>query len=198
MTVVWTPELKAKAAATRAETKRLKQERAQKRAEKQAEIVAEDSKLGNDVPLDGYYSDDSKNTLAKVLPPVTEEIALHEIYAEPKPFDWEKAPIPEILNKQADLKREYERISQIVLRRQNPEGKKWMCFSEEVRREKGDKVIPKAVLAACQKFGDDGKWKFRDDGRFVIVDGVRTLRPAFCCNSACFSFYQMSRGTRSV
>jgi hypothetical protein len=71
---------------------------------------------------------------------------------------------------------------------------KWMCFTEECRREKGAHVIPKAVLAACNKGGEDGKWKFRDDGRFVVNDGIRTLKPAFACNSACFSFYQMSKG----
>jgi hypothetical protein len=188
---IWTPELKAKAAMTRAHNKRKKQERMEKRMAKQAEIVAEDSNIGqtNDELRSGQTDD------GLPLEAPRPDAAVHsERVPEAVPFDWEKAPLIECITKQAELKREFDRITQILERRQNPTGMKWMCFTEEIRREKGAHVIPKAVLAGCNKGGEDGKWKFRDDGRFVVNDGIRTLKPAFACNSACFSFYQMSKG----
>jgi len=203
---IWTPELKAKAAMTRAHNKRKKQERMEKRMAKQAEIVAEDSNIGQEEPKFtpvkyGMCTIHGMGVCPPDCPAVTineplplPEKLLHELNAEPEPFDWETAPLIECITKQAELKREFDRITQILERRQNPTGMKWMCFTEECRREKGAHVIPKAVLAGCNKGGEDGKWKFRDDGRFVVNDGIRTLKPAFACNSACFSFYQMSKG----
>src|ERR1700685_4201639 len=38
-------------------------------------------------------------------------------WSVPKPFDWENCTLTEAVNKQADMKREYDRISEIVLRR---------------------------------------------------------------------------------
>jgi len=191
--VVWTDEMRAKALATRAHNKRKKQERMEKRMAKQAEIVAEDSNIGQAVHLSevGTWPDGEPITKA---PPDEIFSTVVSVPQLPEPFDWEKAPLIECITKQAELKREFDRITQILERRQNPTGMKWMCFTEEIRREKGVHVIPKPVLAACQRFGDDGKWKFRDDGRFVMVDGLRKLKPAFACSSACFSYYQMSKG----
>lgn len=107
-------------------------------------------------------------------------------------FDWEDAPLAEAINKAADMKRELDRVQAIVLRRQNPPKKMWTCWTELMRKEI---EIPRSVTSQCLKRGEDGKWKFRDDGRFVTVDGVRTLQPAFCCNFLCYAVYQKYRVT---
>lgn len=107
-------------------------------------------------------------------------------------FDWEESPLSEAINKAAEMKRELDRVQAIVLRRQNPPKKMWTCWTELMRKEI---EIPRSVTSQCLKRGEDGKWKFRDDGRFVTVDGVRTLQPAFCCNFLCYAVYQKYRVT---
>ena len=113
-------------------------------------------------------------------------------------FNWETAPLTECINRAADMKREYERVAQILVARQNPPKKMWTCWSEEHRKDtdsQGNPLIPKSVLAQCLKRGEDGKYKFRDDGRFVVENGVRTLKSAFCCNFLCYAVYQKNRVT---
>ena len=90
------------------------------------------------------------------------------------------------------MKREYESGSGHRQRRQNPVKNQWTCWTQENKNNPGV-VIAKSVLANCLKRGNDGYWKFRDDGRFVVVDGVRTLKPAFCCNNFCYQVYQAYR-----
>lgn len=107
-------------------------------------------------------------------------------------FDWEESPLSEAINKAAEMKRELDRVQAIVLRRQNPPKKMWTCWTELMKKEI---EIPRSVTSQCLKRGEDGKWKFRDDGRFVTVDGVRTLQPAFCCNFLCYAIYQRYRVT---
>lgn len=107
-------------------------------------------------------------------------------------FDWEDAPLSEVINKAAEMKRELDRVQAIILRRRNPPRAVWTCWTEENRKTL---EIPRKVLQECLRKGEDGKWKFRDDGRFVVVDGVRTLKPAFCCNYLCYSAYQKYRVT---
>lgn len=115
---------------------------------------------------------------------------LHEVVGVG--FDWEDAPLDAAINRAADLKRELDRVQAIVLRRQNPPKKMWTCWTQE---NKTRVEIPRKVLQECLRKGEDGKWKFRDDGRFEVVDGVRTLKPAFCCNYLCFAIYQRHRVT---
>lgn len=174
--MVWTPELKAKAAATRAETKRKKEER----------LAKKEANNGN-------------SHVATVPDPVStgSVVRVEENPVPVSAFNWETASLQEIIERQASMKNEYDRISEIVLRRANPPGTTWVCWTEEQRRLKNGIEIPKAVATNCARTGADGKWKFRDDGRFEVINGVRTLRPAFCCNSACFSLYQMYRGFRA-
>ena len=109
------------------------------------------------------------------------------------PFDWENCPLVEAINKQADMRREFERVSAILLRRQNPPGKRWTCWTQEnlnLIRGNFSPQNARAVIQACLRSGEDGRQSFRDDGRFVIENGVKRLKPAFCCNAFCFKAYQ--------
>lgn len=127
------------------------------------------------------------------LPPIEQlERNIHTIGFATTEFDWEDAPLAEAISRAADLKRELDRVQAIVLRRQNPPKKMWTCWTQE---NKTRVEIPRKVLQECLRKGEDGKWKFRDDGRFEVVDGVRTLKPAFCCNYLCFAIYQRHRVT---
>jgi hypothetical protein len=174
--MVWTDEMRAKAAATRLATKQKKEAA---RLKREAKIAIVDLNIQDlEIP--------SEEALTK---------AIYETGLEA--FDWETCPLTEAINKAADMKREYDRVSAIVLRRQNPNGRRWTCYTEEVRLTKGQVgKIPSSVLAQCLRTGEDGKWKFRDDGRFVLVNGVRTLKPAFCCNAFCYQLYQAARASQ--
>lgn len=163
--MVWTDEMRAKAAATRA-------------AKKARRNGGPTEALGHHEGHNGVSSSQPSSGRLSI-PPVLE-------------FDWEEAPLGEAINRAADLKREYERVQQIILRRRNPPRAMWTCWTEENRKTL---EIPRKVLQECLRKGEDGKWKFRDDGRFVVVDGVRTLKPAFCCNYLCYSAYQKHRVT---
>jgi len=164
--MVWTDEMRAKAATTRAATKAKKEARLAKK--QQREENHRDNK--------------------------TEPVVAAPIHAQPNvagidsEFDWETTPLNEIINRQSEMKKEYERISQIVLRRQNPPNVGWTCWSQENKSR-----VPASVLSQCMKHGADGKWKYRDDGRFIIENGVRRMSPAFCCNYLCYAVYQKYR-----
>lgn len=175
---MWTDEMRAKAAATRLATKKRKEAARLEREGKQHEKEELDQFNGQD---------NSDSTRVDVAPDII--CSKPNIQQANEAFDWENCPLVEAINKQADMKREYDRISQIVLKRQNPYGKRWTCWTEEQRLEKSQVPIPKSVIALCARTGDDGRWKFRDDGRFVMVNGVRTMKPAFCCNSSCYQIY---------
>lgn len=185
--MVWTDEMRAKAAATRLATKQKKEASRLKREEKS-------SKIGQAVHLSevGTWPE------GEPIPKVPDDIFAYAVSVPqiPHPFDWETCPLNEAINKQAEMKREYERISAIVLKRQNPNGRRWTCWTEENRLAKSPLQIPKSVIAQCARTGEDGKWKFRDDGRFVIVNGMRTLKPAFCCNAFCYQLYQSYRASQ--
>jgi len=181
---MWTQEMRDKAAATRAATKQKKEEREQKRLEKL-------SKTGQVEASNEQHRENNRDSAAVVMaePPIRAESS---IQSSDEKFDWETAPVNEIITRQADMRREYERISQIVLRRQNPPRQRWTCFTQE-NVELIKKTFPDArtVFANCLKRGEDGRANFRDDGRFVVEDGVRRLKPAFCCNSTCYKVYSM-------
>ena len=166
----WTQEMRDKAAATRAATKAKKEARLAKKLQKQTN--------GN-----GSVSDHGVVPVIESEP----EISPAEVV---QTFDWEEAPLSDAVNRAAEMKREYERVAQIIVRRQNPPKQMWTCWSQENKE-----LVPKSVLAQCLKRGEDGKWKFRDDGRFVVEDGVRRLKPAFCCNFLCYAVYQKNRVT---
>jgi hypothetical protein len=181
MAVIWTPELKAKAAATRLATK-------QKKEAAQLKREAKSSKIGQ---VDEHEEQETANASnGRGMGEIPVEVL------QGGSFDWETCPLTEAINKAAEMKREYDRVAAIVLKRQNPNGRRWTCWTEENRLAKTSIQIPKSVMAQCARTGEDGKWKFRDDGRFVIVNGVRTLKPAFCCNAFCYQLYQAARAAQ--
>jgi hypothetical protein len=180
MTFVWTPELKAKAAATRAENKRKKEERQRKKAEREA---------------NGGEKDIQHSEELGVVERLPQPITISKILEQE--FDWEDAPLVECINKAAGLKREYERVAAIIVKRQNPANHAWQCWTD-IHRNDPAYVIPKSVRQQCLRRGEDGKWKFRDDGNFVMRNGVRTLESAFCCNSFCYAVYQSYRVRQKV
>jgi hypothetical protein len=197
--VIWTPERLAKAAATRAETKRKKDERAAKKAAKEAEHNAKSHAYGDPlieppVPVQEQRAAAAQRALevgkevmpndnTTLRPAVT---GAHRAATSANGFDWEKSPLPEALNKLADLKRDYDRILQVVLRRQSASKPQWTCFTQAHKD-----IAPQSVQKLCLKNGQDGKWAFRDDGCFrTTAEGIRIPEPVFCCNHLCFAFYQ--------
>jgi hypothetical protein len=177
--MVWTDAMRAKAAATRAETKRKKEERLARKLERDKK--SSDSKV--------FTIDPDRDTPPdEVIEIADGKIVSHEVIA----FDWEEAPLAQCITKAADMKREYERVAAIIVKRQNPTRNQWTCWTYE-NKDNPAVVIPASVRKQCLKRGDDGRWKFRDDGRFVVESGVRTLRPAFCCNNFCYMLYQSYR-----
>ena len=200
---VWTQEQKDQAATTRLATKQKKEERERKRLEKLAKKelprlpVADPSKITFDPSFnckeehaDGNGTQPADDGLPSQAQAPDAPVHLARVPENREAFDWDTAPVNEIINRQADMRREYERISQIVLRRQNPPHQRWTCFTQE-NVELIKKTFPdyRTVLANCLKRGEDGRANFRDDGRFVTENGVRRLKPAFCCNSTCYKAY---------
>jgi len=185
----WTQEMRDKAAATRAATKAKKEARLAKK-EARARFV---NGNGGGGQLDRATAGDENamDNGAGIIQHA--EIASStggEVEENVSDFDWEEAPLSQAMSHAAEMKREYERVAQIIVRRQNPPKQMWTCWSQENKE-----LVPKSVLAQCLKRGEDGKWKFRDDGRFVVEDGVRRLKPAFCCNFLCYAVYQKNRVT---
>lgn len=151
MGVVWTPELKAKAAQTRAETKRLKQEALERKQKRLAGRIL-------------------------VVEPQNGTAHVHSL--------------PELIAAASSAKKEYDRLMSEIAKQQSVPQKMWTCWSQENKH-----LVPKSVLAQCLKQGEDGKWKFRDDGRFVLENGIKVMRPAFVCNYLCYAVYQRNRVT---
>jgi hypothetical protein len=179
---MWTQEMRDKAAATRLITKQKKEARERKREENNAGVN------GNGDRRVIY-----PEVTTESLPDASVHTGRVSEREEEVNFDWETAPLNEIITRQADMRREYERISQIVLHRQNPPRQRWTCFTQEnigLVKKTFDPSNARAILAMCSKSGEDGRANFRDDGRFVIENGVRRLKPAFCCNSTCYKAYQ--------
>jgi hypothetical protein len=178
--LIFTPEMRAKGAATRAANKLKREEKARRKEERDA---------ANHSPNNG-----SEKESSQVDQSVRAELPSNPVSMVPgNVFDWENCPLVDAINKQADMKREYERISQIVLRRQNPPGRRWTCWTDshkDLIRANMTAPNSRAVIQACLKSGEDGKQSFRDDGRFIIENGVKRLQPAFCCNAFCFRAYQ--------
>ena len=146
--------------------------------------------LGRNVPPNGNGSHTQPNV---------QEVAREDVL----PFDWEEAPLEEARQRAADLKREYERVSAIVIRRQNPNNRfKWKCWTQENMSEvpPGLKYNGQSVRSSCLRGGDGITQlpKFTDNGNFEIVEGVRTLKPVHCCNFLCYQLYQSKRVRQKV
>jgi hypothetical protein len=103
--------------------------------------------------------------------------------------NWEKAPLARALALLSDFKRAYESAAQIVLRRQSVAPQMLTCWTQ-LHKSK----VARSVLAQCKGEIPDGKWVFRDDGAFVIKDGVKVSEPAVCCSMLCYiNGYQKAR-----
>jgi len=171
MTVVWTEEMKAKAAATRAETKRKKEEREAKRQAR----AAGGSLLG--LSPGELLSREDKGTPA-----------VGQRTSESNGFDWKHSSLEEAMGRLGDLRREYDHAAQIVLARQQITKPRWTCWTQAHKDS-----VPKSVQAVCRKSGEDGKWASRDDGAFKIVDGIRVPESVFCCSAICHELYLKSK-----
>ena len=172
MTRVWTEEQKAQAAETRAETKRKKEEHEARKAER-----------------DAAKPTPNTETTVGVLRTIPKDDA--EVVSRPPSsngFDWERAPLAEATARYADLKRELDKAGAIVLKRQSISKPQWTCWTQ-LHKD----VVPVSVQRLCRKTGDDGRWAFRDDGVWKLVDGLRVPDPAFCCNTYCFEVYQKAK-----
>ena len=166
---VWTDEQKAKAAATRAATKRNKEEREAKKIARQ-----------------GSVPKNEESTMTETLDAIS-KVPIAPLLSK-NGFDWNRAPIEEIMGRLADMKREYDRCTQIVLARQSITRPKWTCWTQ-LHKD----LVPKSVAALCRKTGEDGKWASRDDGVFKIVDGIRIPDPVFCCSALCHELFLKNR-----
>jgi hypothetical protein len=180
--MVWTQEMRDKAMATRLARKQARIENLQ--------AVKPAAKEGLSVHT---AKGDDGHSEAGVALPGRAALSNHALRSKEQEFDWENCPLVDAINKQADMRREFERVSAILLRRQNPPGKRWTCWTQEnLNLIRGNFSPPnaRAVIQACLRSGEDGRQSFRDDGRFVIENGVKRLKPAFCCNAFCFKAYQ--------
>jgi hypothetical protein len=173
---VWTEEQKAKAAATRAETKRKKEER---EAKKQSRLAA-----NPDI-------DPTPDTPAEVLQPQNGRTP--SVVKEVVGFDWHHAPLEQVMARLGDMKREYDRCTQIVLARQNISKPRWTCWTQ-LHKE----LVPKSVATLCRKTGEDGKWASRDDGHFKMVEDIRVPDPVFCCSALCHELYLKSKPMQAL
>lgn len=122
-------------------------------------------------------------SVATLPPPVT-------VAASPA-FDWHAAPLPDVITRLADLRREYDRCAEIVLARQSTTRARWTCWTQLHRDDHS--LVSASVARLCRKTGDDGKWASRDDGVFKIVDGIRIPDPVFCCSALCHEAYLKSK-----
>lgn len=167
---MWTDEMRAKAAATRAETKRKKEEREAKKALKP--LSQEEALEILDIP-----------DAIVIVNPVTPAPKINGL-----PFDWSHAPVQQAIERLGDLKREYDAAAAVVLQRSSLNRPQWTCWTQ------GHKdLVPASIRALCKKSGDDGRWASRDDGNFREENGIRVPDPVICCNASCHEMYQRSK-----
>ncbi len=177
---VWTEEQKAKAAATRAATKAAKEAREAKKAAKESRFVHLSEVA--EYPAEPAVDPNRPNPIAMIVS-----------VPQKNGFDWQKSPLEEVMGKLADMKREYDRCTQIVLARQSITRPKWTCWTQ-LHKD----LVPKSVTALCRKSGEDGKWASRDDGSFKEVDGIRVPDPVFCCSALCHELYLKSKPMQAL
>jgi len=103
----------------------------------------------------------------------------------PSEFDWNTSPIPVILDRLNEMKREYERVSQIVLQRTSRVPVTYVCWSQEHKS-----VVPKSVMAQCKGNIKDGSWCYRDDG---YRDEKGQIKPAVVCSQLCYTVFMQNR-----
>jgi hypothetical protein len=195
--VMWTEEMRLKAAATRAETKRLKLERHQKREAARAEhnpVVQEvEATHGIEIGERNVRHNPASNSVSENS---------HD-QGNRGGIDWELGPLADCLQRAAELKRDYERISEILVRRQNPANQhRWTCWTQENfdKVPASTKYNGQSVRSQCFKGGDGVTKlpKFTDNGNFEVMNGVRTLKPIHCCNFLCYSVYNATRVQQKV
>ena len=116
-------------------------------------------------------------------------------------YDWTNSPLDDALVHLNDLKREYDRASQVILSRTSRLPRIWTCFSTlhkddrvtimDNGREKSVPLIPRPTLAQCRGTVPDGQWKFRADDYRNPETGK--LESIVCCGSLCISAYMSNR-----
>lgn len=161
MAASWTPERKAHMRAVRMAQVEKQRQKAVAKAQKM--LAAEDE-------------------------PETVTVIAHRSNGKQPPFDWENSPLVDIINRLADMKREYDRCAQIVLRRQSPQLSMYKCWTVETSRHP-DHPPPRDILRQCVRDIPDGKEKYRDDGAFDIVNGIKLRNTVRCCSMLCHQFY---------
>lgn len=101
-------------------------------------------------------------------------------------FDWETSPINVIVARQADMKREYDRISQIVTKRLSSEPRVWKCWTQSHKHE-----VSKNTLAQCNGTIPEGKWMLKDDGYRNAQGQVEPI--VICRSQLCYQEYMQKR-----
>jgi hypothetical protein len=147
-------------------------------------VLSEDEKVSVALSTPRPNARPRKSRASHLIPhgKVTKDATYHDI-------DWEHSPLARALACLSDFKRAYESASQIVLRRQTTAPRMLTCWAQ-LHKSK----VAKSVVAQCRGQIPDGKWVFRDDGAFIIKDGVRVSEPAVCCSMLCYTHgYQLAR-----
>ena len=116
-------------------------------------------------------------------------------------YDWTNSPLDDALVHLNDLKREYDRASQVILSRTSRLPRIWTCFSTlhkddritimDNGREESVPLIPRSTLAQCRGTVPDGQWKFRADDYRNPETGK--LESIVCCGSLCIAAYMSNR-----
>ena len=107
------------------------------------------------------------------------------------------------MERASQIKQDYERAMAVIYRRQNPVGQyKWTCWTQVHldRVPPGMKYNGQPIRSQCLKGGDGITKlpKFTDNGNFEMVEGIKTLKPVYCCNFLCYQVYQEYRVTQKV
>lgn len=113
--------------------------------------------------------------------PKREEVHVHSIAVPETDNGWYGIPLKEALEKLSEMKREYDRASQIILQRQSQLPVVWTCWTQSHKE-----LVTKTVLNQCKKQIQDGRWVSKDDG---AKDDNGKISPAVCCSMLCSMAY---------
>ena len=102
--------------------------------------------------------------------------------------------LDEALVRLNNMKREYDRASQIVLQRQSVTPQTLVCWTWENKDDK-TKQISKITVAQCKHIiPDAGRAAFTNNGhKDRPGDPNEKIRTIYCCSMACFTAYQQNR-----
>ena len=98
---------------------------------------------------------------------------------------WNNASLAEAIANLNEMKRDWDRASQIILMRQSKLPTVWVCWSRENKSK-----VPASIYRQCKGPIPDGRWVFRDDG---AKDDQGNPHPAVCCSQLCYMAYTQYR-----